>query len=110
MLFGKIAVFPTGGIHVLKGGCTGDFDSLDPHSGHKTGNNYSMRKLAISVLVFSLFSTTYLLAREELLLKIPENSNQQLRILSERYGVKLRYRTSDLSIIQVSRSDLPGHR
>jgi len=67
-----------------------------------------MRKLAISVLVFSLFSTTYLLAREELLLKIPENSNQQLRILSERYGVKLRYRTSDLSIIQVSRSALPA--
>ena len=67
-----------------------------------------MRKLAIYVLVFSLLSTTHLLAREELLLKIPENSNQQLRIVSERYGVKLRYRTSDFSIVQVSRSALPA--
>lgn len=67
-----------------------------------------MRKLAISILFFLLSGTTLLPSQEELLLKIPENSNAQLRILNESYGLKLRYRTSDFSIVQASRSALPA--
>ena len=67
-----------------------------------------MRRLAIPILFFLFSGTPLLPAQEELLLKIPENSNQQLRILSERYGLKLRYRTTDFSIVQASRSALPA--
>ena len=67
-----------------------------------------MRKLAISILFLLLSGAPRLPAEDELLLKIPENSNQQLRILSERFGVKLRYRTADFSIVQASRSILPA--
>ena len=67
-----------------------------------------MRKLAISILFFLLSSTPLVSDQEELLLKIPENSNQQLRVLTERYGLKLRYRTRDFSIVQASRSALPA--
>lgn len=67
-----------------------------------------MRKLAISILIFLLCGTPLLSDQEELLLKIPENSNQQLRILNERFGLKLRYRTRDFSIVQASRSVLPA--
>ena len=65
-----------------------------------------MRKLAISILFLLLSGTPLLPAQEELLLKIPQNSNRQLRILNDRYGLKLRYRTSDFSIVQASRSAL----
>jgi hypothetical protein len=67
-----------------------------------------MRKLAISILVFLLYGTPLLSAEEELLLKIPENSNRQLRVLNERFGLRLRYRTLDFSIVQASRSVLPA--
>ena len=67
-----------------------------------------MRKLANSILFFLLSGTPLVSAQEELLLKIPENSNQQLRVLTERYGLKLRYRTRDFSIVQASRSALPA--
>ena len=67
-----------------------------------------MRKLAISILVFLLYGTPLLSAEEDLLLKIPENSNRQLRVLNERFGLKLRYRTPDFSIVQASRSVLPA--
>ena len=65
-----------------------------------------MRTLTISILFLLVSGTLLLPAQEELLLKIPQNSNQQLRILNDRYGLKLRYRTSDFSIVQVSRSAL----
>ncbi|MDE0300365.1 MAG: M28 family peptidase [Candidatus Poribacteria bacterium] len=70
-----------------------------------------MRKLAFSILIFLYCGASLLSAQEELLLRIPENSNQQLRVLNERYGLKLRYRTPDFSIVQASRSVLPAlHR
>ena len=67
-----------------------------------------MRRLATSILFFLLSGTPLLSAQEELLLKIPENSNGQLRVLNERYGLRLRYRTRDFSIVQASRSALPA--
>ena len=67
-----------------------------------------MRKLAISILFLLLSGAPRLPAEDELLLKIPENSNSQLRILNERFGLKLRYRTPDFSIVQASRSALPA--
>ena len=67
-----------------------------------------MRKFAISILFFLLSGTTLLPSQEELLLKIPENSNAQLRILNETYGLKLRYRTANFSIVQASQSAQPA--
>ena len=67
-----------------------------------------MRKLAISILLLLLSVAPLPSAQEELLLKIPENANGQLRLLTERFGLKLRYRTADFSIVQASRSVLPA--
>ena len=67
-----------------------------------------MRKLTISILFFLFSGATLLSAQVELLLKIPENSNAQLRILNETYGLKLRYRTANFSIVQASQSAQPA--
>ncbi len=63
-----------------------------------------MRKLSICVICLSAFTTSYLLAQDAFLLKIPETSDQQLYSLRQRYGVKLRYRTPNFSIVQGDRS------
>ena len=55
----------------------------------------------ISVLILSILIPTVLFAQEDLLLKIPESSNQHLQFLQAHHGIKLRYRTSDFAIIQV---------
>ena len=60
-----------------------------------------MVKRFFSVLIFSIFIPTLILAQEGLLVKIPESSNQHLRFLQAHHGIKLRYRTSDFVIIQV---------
>ena len=67
-----------------------------------------MRKLTFSILFFLLSGTPLLPSQEELLLKIPENSNGQLRVLNETYGLKLRYRTPNFSIVQASQSAQPA--
>ncbi|MCH8291176.1 M20/M25/M40 family metallo-hydrolase [Candidatus Poribacteria bacterium] len=74
-----------------------------------------MRQLLIFIHIFFLLITLHLFAQIEpteqnLLLKIPENSIHQLRLMGERYGVKVRYRTANFSIIQASRSALPELR
>ena len=69
-----------------------------------------MRKRLIAVSIFFLFTTTQLFAQEERLLKIPENAIEGLRILQQRYGVKLRYRTTDFSLIQADESAIPELR
>ena len=66
-----------------------------------------MRERLIVVCIFFFFITTQLFGQEERLLKIPENTIDELRILQQRYGVKLRYRTTDFSIIQANRSAIP---
>ena len=60
-----------------------------------------MIKRFISVLIFSIFIPTVLFAQEDLLVKIPESSNQHLQFLQAHHGVRLRYRTPDFAIIQV---------
>ena len=60
-----------------------------------------MTKRSISVFIFSIFIPTILFAQEDLLVKIPESSNQHLQFLQAHHGIKLRYRTSDFAIIQV---------
>ena len=67
-----------------------------------------MRKLVFSILIFLHCGTPLLSAQEELLLKIPQNSNQQFRVLTERFGLKLRYRTPNFSVVQANRSALPA--
>lgn len=73
----------------------------------KRGMLLLMCKRLIVISIFFFFITTQLLGQEERLLKIPENSIDELRILQHRYGLKLRYRTTDFSIIQADRSALP---
>ena len=68
-----------------------------PLSNHKL----QMVKRFISVLIFVIFIPTLLFAQEDLLIKIPESSNQHLQFLQAHNGIKLRYRTPDFSIIQV---------
>jgi len=60
-----------------------------------------MVKRFFSVLIFSIFIPTLLFAQADLLVKIPESSNQHLQFLQAHHGIKLRYRTSDFAIIQV---------
>ena len=66
-------------------------------------SNYRLQmvKRFTSVLIFSFFIPTALFAQEDLLVKIPENSNQHLQFLQAHHGIKLRYRTPDFAIIQV---------
>ena len=59
------------------------------------------------VFFLSVFIANFLFAQEELLLKIPANSNYQIRLLKAHYNVKLRYRTQDFSIIQANQNALP---
>ena len=67
-----------------------------------TNRKLKMVKRFISVLIFLIFIPTVLFAQEDLLLKIPKSSNQHLQFLQAHHGIKLRYRTSDFAIIQVS--------
>ena len=60
-----------------------------------------MVKRFISVLIFFIFIPTVLFAQEDLLIKIPESSNQHLQFLQAHQGIKLRYRTPNFAIIQV---------
>ena len=83
-------------------------DTYHIHIANKPQSHSQMRKLAISILLLLLSAAPLLSAQEELLLKIPENANNQLRLLTERFGLKLRYRTADFSIVQASRSVLPA--
>ena len=69
-----------------------------------------MRKRLIVVSIFFFFTTTQLFGQGERLLKIPENTIDELRILQQRYGVKLRYRTTDFSLIQADESAIPELR
>jgi hypothetical protein len=66
-----------------------------------------MHKLRITVLFLCLFLTSQLSAADGLLLKISESSVHQLRNLQIHYGVKVRYRTADFSIIQAAQSAVP---
>ena len=65
-----------------------------------TNQKLQMVKRFISVLIFFLFIPTLLFAQEDLLIKIPESSNQHLQFLQAHHGIKLRYRTPDFAIIQ----------
>ena len=58
-------------------------------------------------LFLSIFITTALFAQTDLLLKIPETSDNQIRILKARFNIKLRYRTQNFSIIEAYHSTLP---
>ena len=60
-----------------------------------------MVKRFISVLIFSIFIPTLLFAQADLLVKIPESSNQYLQFLQAHHRIKLRYRTPNFAIIQV---------
>ena len=66
-----------------------------------TNQKLQMVKRFISVLIFSIFIPTVLFAQEDLLVKIPQSSNQHLQFLQAHHGIKLRYRTSDFAIIQI---------
>ena len=59
------------------------------------------------ILFLSIFITTALFAQTDLLLKIPETSDNQIRILKARFNIKLRYRTQNFSIIEAYHSTLP---
>ena len=61
-----------------------------------------MVKRVTSVLIFAIFIPTVLFAQEELLIKISESSHQRLQFLQAHHRIKLRYRTPEFSIIQVS--------
>ena len=63
-----------------------------------------MVKRFSSVLIFLIFIPTLLFAQEDLLVKIPQSSSQHLQFLQAHHGIKLRYRTPEFSIIQVSLS------
>ena len=60
-----------------------------------------MVKRFSSVLIFLIFIPTLLFAQEDLLVKIPQSSNQHLQFLQAHHGIKLRYRTPNFAIIQV---------
>ena len=60
-----------------------------------------MVKRFTSVLIALIFIPTLLFAQEDLLVKIPQSSNQHLQFLQAHHGIKLRYRTPDFAIIQV---------
>ena len=60
-----------------------------------------MVKRFTSVFIFLICIPTFLFAQEDLLVKIPESSNQHLQFLRVHHGIKLRYRTPDFAIIQV---------
>ena len=60
-----------------------------------------MVKRFTSVLIVLIFIPTLLFAQEDLLVKIPQSSNQHLQFLQAHHGIKLRYRTPDFAIIQV---------
>lgn len=60
-----------------------------------------MAKRISSIFIFLIFIPTILFAQEELLIKIPESSHQHLQFLQTHHRIKLRYRTPELSIIQV---------
>ena len=59
------------------------------------------------ILFLLVFITNTLFAQTDLLLKIPETSDHQVRLLKARFNVKLRYRTQGYSIIQAYHSTLP---
>ncbi len=66
-----------------------------------------MHRHFISVFILSISIPIQLSAQENLLIKIPENANHQIRFLQAQYGVKLRYRTPDFAIVQADRRVLP---
>ena len=58
------------------------------------------------ILFLSIFITNALFAQTDLLLKIPETSDHQIRLLKARFNIKLRYRTQKFSIIEAYHSTL----
>ena len=60
-----------------------------------------MVKRFTAVLIFLIFIPTLLFAQADLLVKIPQSSNQHLQFLQAHHGIKLRYRTPDFAVIQV---------
>ncbi len=60
-----------------------------------------MAKKLICACILSILISIDSLAQEDLLIKIPETANRELYPLQAHHGVKLRYRTSDFSIVQV---------
>ncbi|MCZ6676579.1 MAG: M28 family peptidase [Candidatus Poribacteria bacterium] len=66
-----------------------------------------MHRYFTAVLILSILTTTPLFAQEELLIKIPENTNRAVRLMQERHEIKLRYRTQDFAIVQADRRVLP---
>lgn len=72
---------------------------------------FQMVKGFTALLILSILVPIVLFAQEDLLVKIPESSNQHLRFLQAHHGIKLRYRTPDFAIVQVpSRSSSVGLR
>ena len=63
-----------------------------------------MVKRFISVFIFLISIPTLLFAQADLLVKIPQSSNQHLQFLQAHHGIKLRYRTPDFAVIQVPSS------
>jgi hypothetical protein len=69
-----------------------------------------MQKHVILSSILTILVTTHLIAQQDLLIKIPQNSNRQirspamrdfsLRNRQGRYGIKLRYRTQEFAIAQ----------
>lgn len=76
---------------------------LSLHNNHKT----SIHIRFALILFLTVFIANTLCAQTELLLKIPETSDHQIRLLKARFNIKLRYRTQDYSIIQAYHSTLP---
>ena len=76
---------------------------LSLHNNHKT----SIYIRFALILFLTVFITNTLCAQTELLLKIPETSDHQIRLLKARFNIKLRYRTQNYSIVQAYHSMLP---
>ena len=66
-----------------------------------SNQKFQMVKGFIALLILSILFPTILFAQADLLVKIPESSNQHLQFLQVHHGIKLRYRTPDFAIVQV---------